>query len=130
MSLRKKTLKVMRRVLDTSGLMLNEYVNRLRNMHTRSTIVLFGSRARGTSLPYSDYDIMFIIDKVDEKVSTIEEIVRLKPHLLPVDVVVISVKELSDPLVRKMLEEGCQILYDGLGISKTKLSMCKRKGLS
>jgi len=78
--------------------------------------VLFGSRARGAHLPYSDYDIAVILRRVDNKFSTIEELRRLKPRGLPLDLLVIRVNELSDPLILGMFKKS-RVLYDGLNIS-------------
>ncbi len=93
-----------------------EYIERLREAYPRSTIILFGSRARGDHLPYSDYDVALILPGPVDK---LEEAVRarsLKPRELPLDLLVLEPGDLDDPLVARMLE-GCIILHDGLGLA-------------
>ena len=89
--------------------LLAEYVNRLARAYPRSTIVLFGSRARGDNLPYSDYDIAIILpdeecgDKLEETIRAR----RLKPRGISVDVLVLCASELDeDPLVKQMLRDA------------------------
>ena len=97
--------------------LLSEYVKRISRELPKSTIVLFGSRARGNHLPYSDYDIAVVLEHVDDKIGVIEKLRRLKPRGISVDLVVFSLEELEDPIVREMLREG-KVLYDGLGVSE------------
>jgi len=96
--------------------LLREYVEKISRKYPKSTIILFGSRARGDYLPYSDYDLVVVLQEVDDKISTIEEFRRLKPRGLPLDLLVIRVDELSDPLILKMFRK-CKILYNGLKIN-------------
>ncbi len=95
--------------------LLASYVERIVETYPRSVVVLFGSRSRGEELPHSDYDVAVILKSVRDKLSTIEELRKLKPRGLPLDLLVFSVDELSDPMVKKMLR-GCRILHNGLGI--------------
>ena len=107
-----RKLAEMRVKLDS---LLKAYLDRLRSTYSLSTIVLFGSRARGSSLPYSDYDIAIILA---EPIDVIEEAVKarkLKPPALPVAVLILSPESLEDPLVARMLE-GCIVLHDGLDL--------------
>jgi hypothetical protein len=77
--------------------------------------VLFGSRARGDYMPYSDYDIAVVFRKVTDERELMLRIRSLKPSGLPLDLLVLSVDDLSDPVIREMLK-GCVILYDGLNL--------------
>ena len=96
--------------------LLKRFVEELVSKYREVAVVLFGSRARGSALPYSDYDIAVIFKSVSNKIELAEEIYKLKPPELPADIVVLELSELRDPIVRKMLSE-CIVLYDALSIS-------------
>ncbi len=114
--LRKRFLKSRARKIKEEDRLLREYVRKISGRYLKSIIILFGSRARGNHLPYSDYDIAVILEKVEDKLALVEELRKLKPRGLPLDLLVFQVDELSDPLISGMLKK-CRILYDGLGIS-------------
>lgn len=118
--LRRRLLRSRARKLRNERKVLHKYIEILSKNYPRSTVVLFGSRARGDELPYSDYDLAVILDKVGDRISLVETLRRLKPRGLPLDLIVIQVDELSDPLTSTMLS-GCTVLYDGLKI-KNRLS--------
>ena len=80
-----------------------------------STILLFGSRARGDFVPYSDYDIAVILRSVNDKLKVIERLRRLKPEGIDLDLIVLSVDDLRDPLIRSMLSDR-KILHNGLSL--------------
>lgn len=111
--LRQRLLKSRARRLSEGQRLLRRYVEVIAENYPRSTVVLFGSRARGDELPYSDYDLAVILERVDDKLSLVEELRRLKPRGLPLDLIVVQADELSDPLIKGMLSEY-KILYDGL----------------
>jgi len=113
--LRRKLLRSLAEKQKVKGRLLTEYVKRLKEEMPKSTILLFGSRARGNSLPYSDYDIAVIFDKVKDKIEMVERLRRLKPKGIDLDLIILSVDEIKDPLVKKMLE-GSKILYNGLDL--------------
>ena len=113
--MRSKLLKYLVKKQRTRNNLLHKYIERLKKNKPRSTIILFGSRAEGKQLPYSDYDIAIILEQVDDKLKTVEELRRLKPRGLDLDLVVFSLEELDDPLVKSMLENA-SILYNGLDI--------------
>lgn len=114
--LRRGAARALARLQARLGEAFEEYIERLRGAYPRSTIVLFGSRARGDHLPYSDYDIALIlpgpVDKLDEAVRARS----LKPPELPLDLVILEPVDLEDPLVAKMLKD-CILLHDGLGLA-------------
>jgi len=87
-----------------------------------STIVLFGSRARGDYMPYSDYDVAVVFRKVPDERELMLRIRGLKPGGLSLDLLVLSVDDLSDPVIREMLK-GCVILYDGLDLRDSLLGL-------
>lgn len=45
---------------------INEFVRRLTGVGRIYSVVLFGSRARGTSAPYSDVDILLVVEKLPD----------------------------------------------------------------
>jgi len=107
-----------------------QYTAVLRNLFPRSTLILFGSRARGDYAPYSDYDVMVVVPVVKgaEKLRIAEEVLKVKPRELAVDVLPVGVEELDDPIIRKMLSEGCVILHDGLGLINRLRGLCRAAG--
>ena len=106
----------LRRVREEEAL-LKKYVRRITATFPKCAVLLFGSRAKGEHLPYSDYDLTVVLNEVKDKVSLIEILRRLKPRGLPLDLIVIEKEELSDPLIKKMLE-GSKTLHDGLNVSR------------
>ncbi len=93
-------------------------MEKIRLMYPRSAIILVGSRARGDYLPYSDYDIVIVLEHVDDKLRLIEELRKLKPRGLSLDLIVVSLEEIhTDPIIRQMLTTH-KILYDKLGVEK------------
>jgi len=113
--LRKKLLKSREEKVRKGDKLLREYVERIVKEYPESTVILFGSRARSEALPYSDYDVLVVLKDVENKLLIIEELRKLKPRGLPLDLMVISLRELNDPLISAMLK-GCKILYNGLGV--------------
>ncbi len=114
-----KILKSMRP--SDEDLML--FVERVRERYPHSTILLFGSRARGDNLPYSDYDVAVILERVEDRLREAEELAKLKPSRLPLDLVVLEPGDLQDPLIAKMLTP-CKVLYDGLGLGE---ALCRQE---
>ncbi len=115
--LRRKLLNSRKRKILLQEKLLQCFVKRIISEYSETAILLFGSRAISTHMPYSDYDIAVIFEKVDDKISLIEKIRKLKPRGLSLDLIVFEKDELSDPLIAKMLEKA-KILYDKLGINK------------
>jgi len=113
--LRSKLLSYLARKIEMSSKLFNEYVERLRGKYTKSIILLHGSRATGRQLPYSDYDLIVVLEQVDNRFKLIEEMRRLKPMGISVDLTVISINELDDPIIRMMLRES-KVLYNGLNL--------------
>jgi len=124
--MRQLLLKKLRERLTKLDELFHKYVKALSNLYPYSTIILFGSRARGECLPYSDYDIMIIIKDINDKIERVVNAYKIKPPELAVDLVLISEKELEDPIIEKMLREGCKIIYDGLGIIHRLLRICNK----
>lgn len=113
--LRRRLLKhAMTKKMNEEQLLI-EYIERIKRNYPRSTIILFGSRAKGRQLPYSDYDIAVVLENIDDKLEMTIKLRRLKPHGLDLDLVVLDKRELEDPMIKAMLGEK-RILYDGLSI--------------
>ncbi|WP_069806853.1 nucleotidyltransferase domain-containing protein [Vulcanisaeta thermophila] len=61
-------LSILARYVERGDEALRDYVNRLSREVLESTVVLFGSRARGDYLPSGDYDVAVIMrDVVNER---------------------------------------------------------------
>ncbi len=113
--LRRRLLKhAMTKKMNEEQLLI-EYIERIKRNYPRSTIILFGSRAKGGQLPYSDYDIAVVLENIDDKLEMTIKLRRLKPHGLDLDLIVLDKRELEDPMIKAMLGEK-RILYDGLSI--------------
>lgn len=86
----------------------------------RVTVVLFGSRARGTHDPSSDFDILVVVERVGdyfEEAAAIRSLCRGAP----VDVVLFEKSSfVLDGVMAKMLE-SCAALHDGL-----EMGLCRR----
>jgi len=116
--LKSKLLKHLAENISKSEELLQEFVERVRLAYPRSAIILVGSRARGDHLPYSDYDVVVVLEHVDDKLRLIEELRKLKPRGLSLDLIVVSLEEIrTDPIIKQMLATR-RVLYDGLGIEK------------
>jgi predicted nucleotidyltransferase len=102
--------------------LLRGFASRVSSEYPSSTIVLFGSRARGDYMPYSDYDVAVVFRKVTDERELMLRIRGLKPGGLSLDLLVLSVDDLSDPVIREMLK-GCVILYDGLDLRNSLLGL-------
>ncbi|MGC8543794.1 MAG: nucleotidyltransferase domain-containing protein [Vulcanisaeta sp.] len=111
-----RLLRTLARYVEDGDKALREYVNRLVREVPESTIVLFGSRARGDYLPSSDYDVAVILRQVSDVHSELLRLRSLKPEGLFLDLTILSIDDLDDPVIREMLR-GCRLLYDGLGIN-------------
>lgn len=108
-------LRTLARYVKDGDNLLREYVNRLVKEIPESTIVLFGSRARGDYLPNSDYDVAVILRHITDARNELLKLRSLKPEGLFLDLIILSIDEIDDPIIKEMLE-GCKLLYDGLGI--------------
>lgn len=67
---------------------------------------LIGSRARGNNLPYSDYDVVVVIPDNSDKLSTIEELRRVRKKSFPLDLIALYKDELEDPIYNEMLKNA------------------------
>ncbi|MEM1929361.1 MAG: nucleotidyltransferase domain-containing protein [Thermofilaceae archaeon] len=100
-------------LLKRQNELLDEFVKNVAERLGRCAVLLFGSRARGNHLPYSDFDIAIVVEEAVDKLSLIEELRALKPRGLPLDLIILEREDLKSPVVKKMLE-GAIIVYDSL----------------
>lgn len=100
------------------------FVSRVRRLFKGEvSIALFGSRALGNPLPYSDYDVALVIPKKPKGEAywrLLAKVRGCKPRSLPLDLVILQPNELSDPLLAKMLEKALPV-YDGLKVFRVGL---------
>lgn len=115
--MRQRILRRLRETIEAMESLLCNYVEVLRERLPRSAIVLFGSRARGNHMPYSDFDLMVIVENEHGIGRAFKAAIESKPRALPVDLIILSLDDLSDPLRVKMLKDGCIILHDGVNLS-------------
>ncbi len=67
-------------------------------------VYLVGSRARGDSMPYSDYDIVLVVGSDVDPLDVVEKVRLTRRARVPLDVVVLREDELGDPLYGEMLK--------------------------
>ncbi|GAB6148251.1 nucleotidyltransferase domain-containing protein [Stetteria hydrogenophila] len=72
-------------------------------------VYLSGSRARGNSLPYSDYDVVVIVREARDPVEEAVRLRRLRRRSFPLDLLVLTPSEARDPLYRGMLEGAVRL---------------------
>ena len=114
--------------LRRQPLLFREFVEGLKRQRPRSTILLFGSRARGEARAASDYDVAIILPNPDP----LEDAVwarRVRPKGLRVDIVVLDVRQLEDPVYAQMLD-GAVVLHDGLNIFRGARRVSKERRCS
>ncbi|NON63358.1 nucleotidyltransferase domain-containing protein [Acidianus sp. RZ1] len=99
--------------------MFSDFVEKYKTEFPKSTLILFGSRGRGTNRPSSDFDLLAIFERVEDRFLLASKILSLSPFL-PIDIIVITKDELKERIIMQMLKEGCKSVYDGLS-----LNLCK-----
>ena len=67
-------------------------------------VYLVGSRARGDSMPYSDYDIVLVVGSEVDPLDVVEKVRLTRRARAPLDVVVLREDELGDSLYGEMLK--------------------------
>ncbi len=117
-----RLLRILGESISKGDELLRGFASRVSSEYPSSTIVLFGSRARGDYMPYSDYDVAVVFRKVPDERELMLRIRGLKPGGLSLDLLVLSVDDLSNPVIREMLK-GCVILYDGLDLRDSLLGL-------
>jgi len=116
----RRFLEHRRRALRDRPHLIEEYLRRLSTaLGGRASIVVFGGRARTglSSDEPRDLDLLIVVDDSDDP-NEIEDLAHaLRPRGLPTDIVVVRKRDLSTPLLRKMLSSYI-VMHDPLNISK------------
>jgi len=85
-------------VVPALDLWLPQIVGRLVRAMDPVRILLFGSRARGDQRPDSDYDLLVVLDQVEDRRAARLEVRRLIDDLpISKDVLVASISDIDDP---------------------------------
>lgn len=120
-----------------SNEVLKEVVRRLVKELNAKAIILFGSRARGDWLPWSDYDILIIADFKEDYLSRLGKVLEIlsnlpipvEPHPYTLEEAIEMLKK-GSPTIVDALEEGI-VLHKSEDLSKLMKTYeeMKRKGL-
>ncbi len=103
-------------------------------MGSNTTIILFGSYARGDFSEESDIDILVITDsklplEPHYRLDLILECIRMFPEVEPVILTIREVEEgyrRNNPLILEALDQGIYLL-DGLGLENKFSSQARRR---
>ena len=116
---------------------LKEVVRRLVKELNAKAIILFGSRARGDWLPWSDYDILVIADFKEDYLSRLGKVLEVlsdlpivvEPHPYTLEEATEMLKK-GNPIIVDALEEGI-VLHKSEDLDKLMKTYeeMKRKGL-
>ncbi len=120
-----------------SNEVLKEVVRRLVKELNAKAIILFGSRARGDWLPWSDYDILIIADFKEDYLSRLGKVLKIlsnlsvpvEPHPYTLEEAIEMLKK-GNPTIVDALEEGI-VLHKSEDLSKLMKTYeeMKRRGL-
>jgi predicted nucleotidyltransferase len=92
-----------------------EFIKKIINYYNgKVSIALFGSRARGDFWPSSDYDILVILEKVEDEIEEASKLYNMKRGF-SADIIVITPNKLNNIIIKSMLKDK-KVLYDGLGV--------------
>lgn len=110
---------LIRRVEEERKRKFEKFLSLLIHYLPNSTIILFGSRARGTNKPNSDFDVI-VITPCDDVLEKQIEIYRVTRPETEIDVIVIKPEEVNEKNVNlaHMLYKGYKILYDELNFKE------------
>ena len=92
----------------------------VRHYNGRVSVVLFGSRARGDSWPSSDYDVLVVLEKVEDEAEEASKLYSMKRGF-SADIIVVTPDKLQLGDVKDMLKHR-KVLYDGLGLFEKEAS--------
>ncbi len=120
-----------------SNEVLKEVVRRLVKELNAKVVILFGSRARGDWLPWSDYDILIIADFKEDYLSRLGKVLKIlsnlpvpvEPHPYTLEEAIEMLKK-GNPTIVDALEEGI-VLHKSEDLSKLMKTYeeMKRRGL-
>lgn len=95
--------------------LFDEFVEALKQRYPHCTIILFGSRAKKKHRASSDFDVIVVMEGVDEA-EMATKMLRFRPRGIPIDLVVINRDSLDKKEIKILLKDS-KVIYDGLGIS-------------
>jgi predicted nucleotidyltransferase len=102
--------------MRTLGHLLHKAVEKIVAEYQPERIILFGSRAKGDFDQESDADFLIIKETSTRPLERLWEVERiLRDRLLPMDIIILTPKELAarleakDPFITEILEEGITI---------------------
>jgi hypothetical protein len=98
----------------------------VRHYNGRVSVVLFGSRARGDHWPSSDYDVLVVLERVDDEAEEASKLYSMKRGF-SADIIVVTPDKLQLGDVKEMLKHR-KVLYDGLGLFGTEEVSSREKG--
>ncbi len=109
-------LRVRKRMLEERPRLFREFVKRIiGELGSNVSLILFGGHARAglDSVEPRDYDLLIVVKEAHE-IERVEKIIyKLKPRGLPVDIIVVSLRDLDKTIIRQMLRHHI-VLYDPL----------------
>jgi len=117
--------------------LLSEAVERLVGRFRVKAVILFGSRARGDWLPWSDYDLLIIgefrgkyLDRVKEVLETLKDVpMNIEPHPYTLGEALEMLRK-GNPLLVDALEEGKPLYWTKEAqVLKELLSKMKESGM-
>lgn len=103
---------------------IGDVVKRLAARYRLTAVILFGSRARGDWVPWSDYDLLIIggfkknyIDRIGDILELLSDIkIPVEPHPYTLEEALDMLRK-GSPLIFDAVEEGV-VLYKGNGYEK------------
>ena len=102
--LRARFYKLMRDRMSKMEEDFRMFVEELCRSGLAKEVYLVGSRARGDSMPYSDYDIVLVVGGEIDPLDVAEKVRLARRARVPLDVVALREDELGDPLYGEMLK--------------------------
>ena len=102
--LRARFYKLMRDRMSKMEEDFRMFVEELCRSGLAKEVYLVGSRARGDSMPYSDYDIVLVVGGEIDPLDVAEKVRLARRARVPLDVVVLREDELGDPLYGEILK--------------------------
>lgn len=98
--------------------LLKEITQKIVSRFNPEKVILFGSYAWGTPHPYSDVDLLVIIESMEHPIDMEARIyLECRPRFVPMDVLVLTPEEIQkrlqvgDFFIRRILQKG-RVLYE------------------
>jgi predicted nucleotidyltransferase len=100
---------------ETVILIVEKYAKEVRNVFSVDKIFLFGSYAKGTANEYSDVDVCFFLNDLDNSnyLKTISQLLSMANNYMEIDIepIAMHVSDLDDnnPFANEVLRTGIEI---------------------